>query len=59
LKNIEAHHWFCDFLNEAAILFNFMVQIFDLKYFIKAQQAASTSKMLIFSNPDSWRRFYL
>jgi hypothetical protein len=38
MKGFETHHRFCDFLNEAVILFNPIVQIVNLANLNKTQQ---------------------
>jgi hypothetical protein len=35
MKNFNSHHGIRDFLDEAVILFNQVIQIFNLKYFNK------------------------
>jgi len=51
MKSLETHHRFCDFLNEAMILFDHIIQMFDLEYFNKLSKPASISNKLIFSKP--------
>lgn len=40
MKGFEAHHWLSNFLDEAVILFNNIVQIVDLEYFNKTDQTS-------------------
>ena len=52
MKGLKFHHGIRDFLDETMILFDHIVQIFDLTDFYKTDNPASISNILIFSMPS-------
>jgi len=51
MKGFKSHHWIGDFLDETVILFNQIIQIFNLGISTKLIKPASISNILMFSTP--------
>jgi len=52
MKGLKSHHRIGDFLDETVILFNQVIQIVNLEYFNKADQACKHQQEIHIFQPD-------